>query len=98
VRQQGSSAEKNVKFNLHLVATKRHTINYIKVFTEAPSSTSIRETGKNPKNPLVRAKKPEKTQKKPKKPQKTQKTPLGWVFLKKTGFFPTLRRTSRSPT
>jgi hypothetical protein len=39
------------------------------------------------------AKKPKKTQKKTKKPKKTQKTqknPLGWVFLKKNGFFPTL--------
>jgi hypothetical protein len=26
----------------------------------------------------------------PKKTQKTQKKPLGWVFLKKPGFFPTL--------
>jgi hypothetical protein len=58
---------------------------------DAPNS--IRETEKNPKNPLVRAKKPKKTQKKtknPKKPKKTQKNPLGWVFLKKPGFFPTL--------
>ena len=38
------------------------------------------------KNP----KKPKKTQKKPKKPNKTQKNPLGWAFLKKPGFFPTL--------
>ena len=38
------------------------------------------------KNP----KKPKKTQKKPKK---TQKNPLGWVFLKKPGFFPTLTLT-----
>ena len=38
-------------------------------------------------------KKPKKTQKnpkKPKKPKKTQKNPLGWAFLKKPGFFPTL--------
>jgi hypothetical protein len=48
---------------------------------------------KNPKNTLVWAKKPKKTQKNPKnpkKPKKTQKNPLGWVFLKKPGFFPTL--------
>ena len=40
-------------------------------------------------------KKPKKTQKnpkKPKKPKKTQKNPLGWAFLKKPGFFPTLTR------
>jgi hypothetical protein len=44
---------------------------------------------KNPKNPLVRAKKPKKTRKNPKNPKKTkkpQKNPLGWFFLKKTGF------------
>jgi hypothetical protein len=33
---------------------------------------SIRETEKNPKNPLVWAKKNKKTQKKPKKPKKNQ--------------------------
>jgi hypothetical protein len=58
---------------------------------DAPKS--IRETEKNPKNPLAWAKKPKKTQKNPKnpkKPKKTQKNPLGWVFLKKPGFFPTL--------
>jgi hypothetical protein len=32
---------------------------------------SIRETEKNPKNPLVWAQKPKKTQKNPKKPKKT---------------------------
>ena len=35
-------------------------------------------------------KKIEKTRKNPKKPEKTQKKPLGWVFSKKPGFFPTL--------
>jgi hypothetical protein len=35
-------------------------------------------------------KKTQKKPKKPKKPKKTQKNPLGWVFLKKPGFFPTL--------
>ncbi len=38
-------------------------------------------------------KNPKKTQKNPKNPKKTkknQKNPLGWVFLKKPGFFPTL--------
>jgi hypothetical protein len=43
---------------------------------------------KNPKNPK-KPKKPKKTQKNPKKPKKN---PLGWVFLKKPGFFPTLTR------
>jgi hypothetical protein len=35
-------------------------------------------------------KKTQKNPKNPKKPKKTQKNPLGWVFLKKPGFFPTL--------
>ena len=35
-------------------------------------------------------KKTQKNQKKTKKPKKTQKNPLGWAFLKKPGFFPTL--------
>ncbi len=53
---------------------------------------------KNPKNPLVWVKNPppkktkKKTKKPKKKPKKTQKNPLGWVFLKKPGFFPTLQR------
>jgi hypothetical protein len=50
---------------------------------------------KNPKNLLVQAKKPKKTQKNPKnpkKPKKNQKNPLGWVFFKKPGFFPTLSK------
>jgi hypothetical protein len=61
------------------------------LYLDAPKS--ICETEKNPKNPLVWSKKPKKTQKNPKnpkKPKKTQKNPLGWVFLKKPGFFPTL--------
>jgi hypothetical protein len=32
----------------------------------------------------------QKNPKKPKNPKKNQKNPLGWVFLKKPGFFPTL--------
>ena len=76
-------------------------INYL-LFTvyclslDAPKS--ICETEKNPKNPPVWAKnpkkpnKPKKPKKKPKKPKKTQKNPLGWVFLKKPGFFSTLVR------
>ncbi len=52
---------------------------------------------KNTKNPLVWAKnqKNQKTQKTQKKPKKTQKTPLGWVFKKKPGFFPTLPQTDK---
>jgi hypothetical protein len=55
---------------------------------------------------LVKLKKSLKTlssgQKNPKKPKKNQKTPpqkknpLGWVFLKKPGFFPTLVSFSRN--
>jgi hypothetical protein len=45
------------------------------IISSLDAPKSIRETLKNPKNPLVWA--------------KTQKNPLGWV-LKKTGFFPTL--------
>jgi hypothetical protein len=52
---------------------------------DAPKS--IRETEKNPKNPLVRAKKPKKNQKTQKNPKKTQKNPLGWVFFLKTRVF-----------
>ncbi len=49
--------------------------------------TSIHETGKNPKNPLVWAKKPKKTQKTPKKTQKNPKTPTGLGFFLKTRVF-----------
>ncbi len=51
---------------------------------DAPKS--IRETEKNPKNPLIWAKKPKKKQKKtkknkkPKNQKKQKKNPLGWVF------------------
>jgi hypothetical protein len=45
------------------------------IISSLDAPKSIRETEKNPKNPLVRVKKPQKTQKKPKKPQKTQKNP-----------------------
>ncbi len=45
---------------------------------------------KKPQNPLFWAKKNQKNQKKNQKPKTTQKNPLGWVFLKKPGFFPTL--------
>jgi hypothetical protein len=50
---------------------------------DAPKS--IRETEKNPENPLFWAKKPKKTKKKT--PKKLPKNPLGWVFLKKTRVF-----------
>jgi hypothetical protein len=51
-----------------------------KVFVKLEKTLKTLSSGqKNPKNP-----------KKPKKPKKTQKNPLGWVFLKKPGFFPTL--------
>jgi hypothetical protein len=39
---------------------------------------------------LSSGQKTQKNPKKPKKPKKTQKNPLGWFFLKKPGFFPTL--------
>jgi hypothetical protein len=55
---------------------------------DAPKS--IRETDKNPKNPLVWAKKPQKTQKNPKnpkKPKKPKKTHWAGFFLKNPGFF-----------
>jgi hypothetical protein len=42
---------------------------------------------KKQKNP----KKSKKTPKNPKKSKKKPKNPLGWVFLKKPGFLPTLR-------
>jgi hypothetical protein len=47
------------------------------IISSLDAPKSIRETEKNPKNPLVRVK----------KPKKTQKNPLGWVFLKKTRVF-----------
>jgi hypothetical protein len=48
---------------------------------------------KKTQKPSRLGKKPKKTkkkQKKTKKNKKKQKNPLGWVFLKKPGFFPTL--------
>jgi hypothetical protein len=54
---------------------------HLKVFMKLKKSLKTLSSGqKNPKKP----KKPKKKQK------KTQKNPLGWVFLKKPGFFPTL--------
>jgi hypothetical protein len=43
---------------------------------------------------LSSGQKTQKNPKKPKKNQKTQKNPLGWVFKKKPGFFPTLPATA----
>ncbi len=40
----------------------------------------------------------QKNPKKPKKNQKPKKKPLGWVFLKKPGFFPTLPLGNESVT
>jgi hypothetical protein len=52
-----------------------------KVFVKLKKTLKTLSSGqKNPKKP----------KKNPKKPKKTQKNPLGWVFLKKPGFFPTL--------
>jgi hypothetical protein len=60
---------------------------HLKVFVKLKNTLKTPSSGqKNPKKP----KKTQKTQKNPKKPKKTQKNPLGWVFLKKPGFFPTL--------
>jgi hypothetical protein len=58
---------------------------------DAPKS--IRETEKNPTNPLFRAKKPQKTQKSQKTQKKTKKpkkTHWAGFFFFKPGFFPTL--------
>jgi hypothetical protein len=60
---------------------------HLKVFVKLKKTLKTLSSGQ--KNP----KKPKKTQKTQKKPKKTKKKPLGWVFLKKPGFFPTLRRT-----
>ncbi len=60
---------------------------HLKVFVKLKKTLKTLSSG--PRNP----KKPKKTQKNPKNPKTTknnQKNPLGWVFLKKTGFFPTL--------
>jgi hypothetical protein len=43
-----------------------------------------------PSRPGKKTQKNPKKSKKPKKTKKNQKNPLGWVFLKKPGFFPTL--------
>jgi hypothetical protein len=61
---------------------------HLKVFVKLKKNLKTLSSGqKNPKKP----KKTQKNPKNPKKPKKTQKTPLGWVFLKKPGFFPTLK-------
>jgi hypothetical protein len=57
---------------------------HLKVFVKLKKTLTTLSSGqKNPK----KTKKTQKTQKKTKKPKKN---PLGWVFLKKPGFFPTL--------
>jgi len=61
---------------------------HLKVFVKLKKTLKTLSSGQ--KNP----KKPKKNPKKPKKPKKTQKNPLGWVFLKKPGFFPTLLSTA----
>jgi hypothetical protein len=60
---------------------------HLKVFVKLKNTLKTPSSGQN--NP----KKPKKNPKNPKKNQKTQKNPLGWVFLKKPGFFPTLKKT-----
>jgi hypothetical protein len=55
---------------------------HLKVFMKLEKTLKSLSSGqKNPKNP--------------KKPKKPQKNPLGWVFLKKPGFFPTLMRPAK---
>ena len=57
-----------------------------KVFEKLKKTLKPSRPGKkNPKKPKKNPKK-----KPQKNPKKTQKNPLGWVFLKKPGFFPTL--------
>ncbi len=56
---------------------------HLKVFVK------LKKTLKPPRPGKKTQKNPKKT-KKPKKTQKKQKKPLGWVFFKKPGFFPTL--------
>jgi hypothetical protein len=60
---------------------------HLKVFMKLKKPLKTLSSGqKNPKKPQ----KTQKNPKNPKKPKKTQKNPLGWVFFKKPGFFPTL--------
>jgi hypothetical protein len=57
---------------------------HLKVFVKLKKTLKTLLSGQN---------KPQKTPKNPKNPKKnkkTQKNPLGWVFKKKSGFFPTL--------
>jgi hypothetical protein len=49
---------------------------FVKLKKTLKTPSSGQKTQKNPKNP--------------KQPNKTQKNPLGWIILKKPGFFPTL--------
>ena len=60
---------------------------HLRVFVKLKKTIKTLSSGqKNPKKP----KKTQKNPKNPKKTKKTQKNPLGWIFLKKPGFFPTL--------
>jgi hypothetical protein len=64
---------------------------HLKVFVKLKKTLKTLSSGqKNPKKP----KKTQKTQKN----QKNPKNPLGWVFLKKPGFFPTLDPTENGTT
>jgi hypothetical protein len=63
---------------------------HLKVFVKLKKNLKTLSSGQK------KTKKTQKNPKKPKKPQKNQKkpkNPLGWVFLKKPGFFPTLWQT-----
>jgi hypothetical protein len=54
---------------------------YLKVFLKLKKTLKTLSSGQ---------KKPKKKQKNQKKTKKPKKNPLGWFFLKKPGFFPTL--------
>jgi hypothetical protein len=64
---------------------------HLKVFVKLNKALKTLSLGqKKPKKPPKNPKKPKKQKKNTKK---HKKNPLGWVFLKKPGFFPTLRGT-----
>jgi hypothetical protein len=59
-------------------------------------SVKLKKTLKPSRLGKKNLKKNQKTPKNPKRTKKTQKNPLGWgFFILKTGFFPTLIKTSR---
>jgi hypothetical protein len=64
---------------------------HLKVFVKLKKTLKTLSSG--PKNPK-KNQKTLKTQKKQKKNKKNQKNPLGWVFFKKHGFFPTLKKSA----